>query len=143
MEETGTVIRIDGPKAFVAVQKQGACDKCAMGSVCKGEEGDEAGIEAVNAAGAGVGDTVRVVFRTYSYLKGSVLVYGIPALLLVAGAIIGKECAGRFFPAADSDVVSALTAFGLFAAGFMVIRLLATKLDSGNMPVIEEIINEK
>jgi len=145
MEEIGIVKRIDGPRAFVAVQKQSACEKCAVGSVCKGTDGDEAGLEAVNAAGARVGDTVRVVFKAYSYLKGTLLVYGLPSLLLIVGAVIGKEYAGRFFPGADPDIVSAVAAFGLCAAGFLSIKLFTSKVEGKKeyMPVIEEVLSNK
>ena len=49
---------------------------------------------------------MKVVFKSSNYLKGTMLVYGMPALMLIIGAVLGKEYLSRFFPAADPDFVS-------------------------------------
>ncbi len=100
MEEIGIVKEIKGAIALVIVQKQSVCEKCAAGSVCKSTSG-EMEVEVLNNANAGIGDKVRIVFRPCTYLKGSLLIYGIPAVSLVIGAVIGKEYMRRVLPNTD------------------------------------------
>lgn len=143
MQEIGVVMSLDGPKAFVAVKKQSSCDKCAAGSVCKGLGGDEAAVEALNPVHAKVGDTVKIAFKPYTYLKGALLVYGLPAVLLVIGAVVGKEYLSGFFPSSDPEMVSAITGFGFFGFGFAALKIILSGLDEKKeyQPVIEEILN--
>ncbi len=141
MEETGIVKEIIGPKAIVAIQRKSGCDSCPGGSVCK-MVGNEAEIEAVNEAKAKAGDTVRIAFKPYTYLKGTVFVYGIPSIMLIVGAVIGKEYLSRFLPGMDPDLVSAIGGFGLFALSFLFMKFWMKRYEGKTeyMPVIEEII---
>jgi sigma-E factor negative regulatory protein RseC len=144
MEETGVVKRVDGPKAFVTVRRQSACDACASGSACKvSESGAE--IEAFNAVHAEVGDTVKIAFKAFTYLKGTLLIYGIPALALVVGTVVGKDYLSIFFPESDPDMLSALSGFGFMIASFLVVKLLISKFEKKKelVPVIEEIISKR
>jgi sigma-E factor negative regulatory protein RseC len=143
MEETGIVKEIIGPKAIVIVQKQSACDSCPGGSVCKTMGGSEALVEAVNQADAKVGDAVKISFKAYAYLKGTILIYGIPSLMLIIGAVIGKEFLPRFFPGRDPDILSAIGGFGLFILSFVFMKFWTKRYEGKKecMPVIEEIIH--
>ena len=144
MEETGIVIRIEGPKAFVSVKRQSACDACAAGSACKvSESGQE--IEAFNAVHAEVGDTVKISFKAFTYLKGTLLVYGVPALALVAGAVIGKDFLSAYFPSNDPDILSAIAGFSFMIASLLVVKLLIRKFEKKKelVPVVDEIISKR
>lgn len=145
MEEVGIVKEIDGLKAIVTVQKQGGgCESCPGSSLCKTIGSGEAVVEALNKANARVGDTVRISFKAYTYLKGTILVYGIPSLMLIIGAVAGKEYASRIFSNMDPDVLSAVCGFGLFGISFLILRLWSKRYGDKKelMPVIEEIINK-
>lgn len=143
MEEIGVVKSIEGVYARVAVKKKSMCEHCTAGTCHLTEEGAE--IEALNEARAQVGNRVRVVLRAYSYLKGSLILYGLPALALIVGAVAGKEYFSRFFRGMDPDSVAALFAFGLFALSFIVIRLWSARAERKTQykPVIEEILGEE
>ncbi|HTZ17943.1 MAG TPA: SoxR reducing system RseC family protein [Dissulfurispiraceae bacterium] len=144
MEEIGVVKWAEGPRAIVTVKRQTACDACASGSSCKTtQSGME--IEAFNAVRAEAGDTVKISFKAFTYLKGTLLVYGIPALSLVAGAIIGKEYLSASFPSIDPELVSAIASFGFMIASFISVKLLVRKFEKKKelVPVIEEIISRK
>lgn len=144
MEEVGVVKEVFGPKAIVTVQRQSGCDSCPGGSVCK-LSGNEAEIEAINEAKAKAGDTVRVAFKPYTYLKGTIFIYGIPSIMLIIGAIIGKEYLSRFLPAIDPDIVSAIGGFGLFVMSFLFMKVWMKRYEGKKeyMPVIEEIIDTR
>ncbi len=142
MEEIGIVREVVGKKAFVVVQRSSGCESCPGGALCKSiAEGAE--IEAVNEAEARVGDKVKVIFKSYEYLKGTIFVYGIPTLMLVIGVIFGKEYLSKFFSAYDPDIVSAICGFGLFAISLIFLKIVAKRYEGKReyMPVISEIIN--
>ena len=139
LDEIGIVKATSGAVAVVSVQRKSACDQCRAG--CKfTESGVE--IEAFNRAGAKIGQTVKVSMKPYSYLKGTLLVYGAPTLALVLGAVAGKEFLHEFFREADPDILSAITGFGAFLLSFLLIRLWSGRAERKieNKPVIEEIL---
>jgi|SRR5271157_5482338 len=143
MEEIGVVKEINGIKALIIVPKQDSCKSCPGTSLCETLGTGEAVMEAYNHVGARIGDTVRVGFKSSNYLKGTIIVYGLPALMLITGAVLGKEYLSPFFPTADPDLVSAATGFGLFAVTFLILKLCSKMFADKKeyMPIIEEIIN--
>jgi sigma-E factor negative regulatory protein RseC len=140
MEEVGVIMSIDGLTAKVTVPRKSACEGCTAGACKPGEQSME--IEALNPIKAKVGQTVRVVMKPYSYLKGAIIVYGIPAIALVVGAILGKEFFSTYFTGVDPDVVSAFFGFGAFIIFFLLIKFWSIKFEKKRdlKPVIEEII---
>jgi sigma-E factor negative regulatory protein RseC len=140
MEEVGVIMSIDGLTAKVTVPRKSACEGCTAGACKPGEQSME--IEALNPIKAKVGQTVRVVMKPYSYLKGAIIVYGIPAIALVVGAILGKEFFSTYFTGVDPDVVSAFFGFGAFIIFFLLIKFWSIKFEKKQdlKPVIEEII---
>ena len=142
IEETGTVIKVDGITARVKVQKRGSCEGCAATGVCDPSEGGME-IEALNPVHAKAGQTVKVSIAAQSYLKGTMLIYGLPLMALVAGAITGKGIGEEYFKGFDSDAVAALLGFSSFALTFLFVRSWSKKAETKKeyKPVIEEIIN--
>ena len=141
MEEIGIVKSIEGPLSTVVVEKKSMCEHCTAGTCHITEGGAE--LEALNEAGAMVGQKVRVELRSSSYLKGSMMVYGLPALALVAGAIVGKEMVGSRLWGLDPDLVSAIFAFGAFALSFVLVKLWSMGAEKKTVyrPVIKEILD--
>ncbi|NTU42559.1 MAG: SoxR reducing system RseC family protein [Nitrospirales bacterium] len=142
MEEIGIVKEISGPHARVAVQKQSACDSCPGGSVCKTMGGSEALVEALNQANASIGDRVKIVFQPYSYLRGTSLIYGVPSLMLIIGAVVGKEYLPPLFPGIEPDILSAIAGFGLAILFFIIMKFWMKRYEGKTeyMPVVEEIV---
>lgn len=141
MEEVGLIKSIDGMLAVVSVPKKSACEGCTMG-ICKPED-QFMEIEALNPVNARVGQKVRIVMKPYTYLRGSVIVYGVPALALVIGAVIGKEIFSRFLRGFDPDIVSAVFGFGAFTISFVVVKIWSSSMSkkTESKPVIEEILD--
>lgn len=139
MEEIGVVKSVSGIMAVVAVEGKSACEQCKLG--CKiTDSGAE--LEAFNQAGAAVGQRVRIGLKPYSYLKGSVIAYGLPAAALIVGAIVGKEFVSPILGALDPDLVSAIFGFGAFLLTFVIVKLWSGKVEKTMeyTPVIEEIL---
>ncbi|HEC97515.1 MAG TPA: hypothetical protein ENI58_05070 [Nitrospirae bacterium] len=140
MEEVGIVKSIEGVIAKVLVERQSACDKCNEGT-CHVSDGG-ALIEALNIAKAKEGQKVKVVFKPYTYLKGTILVYGLPALALIIGAVLGKEFLPWFFSGVDPNLLSAAGGFGLFILTFIAARQFSLRMEKKTeyKPVVEEIL---
>jgi sigma-E factor negative regulatory protein RseC len=144
IEETGIVTKTEGIMARILVQKRGTCEGCAATSVCESsEKGME--IEALNPVHAKVGQTVKVSIKPQTYLKGTMLVYGLPLVALISGAILGKNIGEEYFKGIDSDVVAAILGFGLLIITFFLIKLWSKKTETKieYKPIIEEILNSK
>src|SRR4030042_6832861 len=112
MEEVGIIKSIEGLVATVSVPKKSACEGCSLG-ICKPED-QTMELEALNHVNARVGQKVKLVMKTYTYLKGSIIVNGIPALALIIGAILGKEVFSNYFRETDPDILSAVFGLGAF-----------------------------
>ncbi|NOY39186.1 MAG: SoxR reducing system RseC family protein [Nitrospirae bacterium] len=140
MEEVGIVKSIDGVTAKVLVERKSACDKCSEGLCHVSDAG--ALIDALNIAKAKEGQKVKVVFKSYTYLKGTILIYGLPALALIIGAVLGKEFLPRIFSGVDPDLLSAVGGFGLFILTFIAARLFSLRMEKNTeyKPVVEEIL---
>jgi len=142
MEEIGVVQKTIGSVATVLVERKSICDKCTEGKCLLTEGG--AIIEAFNEANAKEGQRVKVIFRPYSYLKGSVLIYGLPALSLILGALIGFLFLPKYIKVFEPDLLSALTGFGLFLIAFVTVRMIASKMEKKVelKPVVVEILSK-
>lgn len=141
IEETGTVTKVDGIMATVAIQKKSSCDDCTAGACETTAEGAE--IEALNSIHAEVGQVVRFSITPYTYLKGTMLVYGVPVVALIAGSIAGKNIGEIYFTKMNSDMIAAIAGFGLLVLSLLGIKILSKKLYSKTeyKPVIEEILD--
>jgi positive regulator of sigma E activity len=142
VEEVGFVKSIDGNLATVVIEKKNSCEGCTL-KICK-PDAQHMEIQALNSVHAAVGQKVKVAMKSYGYLRNSAVVYGIPALLLVLGAVAGKEIISTFFIHSDPDIVSAFSGLGAAAISFLSIKLWSLKIGSRRalQPVIEEILEE-
>ncbi|MBF0317864.1 MAG: SoxR reducing system RseC family protein [Nitrospirae bacterium] len=134
MEETAIVKDVSGTLATVVVQRTSACAHCSSNKVCssdeEGSDSEDSVIEAINTANATIGQRVIVELKTHTYLKGAMIVYALPAIALLAGAIVGKGMLSdmAMFSSMRPDVVSAI---GGFTALFLAV--IAVKLISGRL----------
>jgi sigma-E factor negative regulatory protein RseC len=141
VEEVGLVKSAEGMVATVLVEKKNACEGCTS-RMCKPAD-HSMEIEALNPLNAHAGQKVRVEIRAYSYMRGSLIVYGIPVLSLIAGAVLGREVFSGFLKNLDSDSVSAIFGFGAFVISLLVIKIWSARTAEkkvGIQPTIKEII---
>ncbi len=142
MEEVGIVIETEGITAKVVVQKKGACDGCSGKGACKStDEGME--IEAINTIHAKKGQTVKVSIGAYTYLKSSMLAYGMPLIFFLAGAIFGKNIGEKYLTVYNSDLIAAIAAFAALIISLFLIKFISGRVASKEefKPYIEEIIS--
>lgn len=125
IEEVGTVVELPAKHlARVLCQKSSMCEHCATAGACHvGDDGRARVVEAYNPVGAAVGDRVRVAVSTRNFLQSGFLLYILPLLAMVAGAVIGNLVGESLPGGPNPDLLSAI--FGVFflAASFLVIRV--------------------
>ncbi len=140
IEEEGIVAEVSGDIAKVAILRKSACESCAASSVC--HPGDQEFLEAANPLGAKRGQKVKIVVAPQIYLKASLILYGVPMVALVAGAIAGKTAAIRLGATASSDLWAFLAGMGLLVVSFFFIRSYNNKVERTQeyKPVIVEIL---
>jgi sigma-E factor negative regulatory protein RseC len=141
MEEIGIVKSIDGPVAKVVLSRRNSCcDSCEKVSCDIPEEGIET--EAINQAGARVGQRVKVVMRPYTFIKGALILYVFPILALFIGAFLGKVHLSRIFEKTDSELLAAIGAIIAFLASLLIVKLLSGRMSKKTeyRSVIESIV---
>ena len=141
IEEEGVVAEIDGNIAKVAVMKKSACEQCSAAGVC--HPGDQEYLEAANPLGAVKGQKVKVVIAPQMYLKASIILYGIPMVALIAGAIVAKKIAVLYVGEEHSDLWAFIAGMACTFISFLFIRSYNKKVEKTQKykPVIVEILS--
>jgi len=140
IEEEGMVIETGDGTAKVAIMKKSACENCAASGVC--HPGEQEYMEASNPLGAKKGQKVKVVVAPQVYLKASIVLYGVPMVALVGGAIAAKNIAERSGSVANSDLWAFLGGMCCLFVSFLFIRRYNKKVERTReyQPVIAEIL---
>jgi sigma-E factor negative regulatory protein RseC len=126
--EEGVVTRIESATtAWVKTTRSGACESCSARSSCHSlGGGEETEVEAINRAGAQIGQKVVLSFDTSPLLKATFLLYMFPILTMMAGAFIGQQLAIKFN--VDSSFLAAVFGFLCFGLTFVFVRAKGNKL---------------
>ena len=145
IEEIGTVVELKSKlNAVVMCQKSSLCENCATNGHCTlGDDDKTRLIEVQNSLGATVGEQVRIATTTKSFLQSSFLLYIVPLIALVIGAVVGKLIGENMTVGLKPDLLSAV--FGVFfmAGSFVILRVGTSVLLKENyMPKIIEILRE-
>lgn len=127
--EEGVVTKIESATtAWVKTTRSGACKACSARSSCHSLGGgeNETEVEAINQAGAQIGQKVVLGFDTSPLLKATFLLYMFPILTMIAGAFIGQQLAIDFH--LDPSFLSAVFGFLFFGLTLVFVRSKGNKL---------------
>jgi sigma-E factor negative regulatory protein RseC len=145
IEEFGYVVSLKSEEvAVVTCVKTSACKGCASEKMCSlGRDDGKRLVEVHNKLHAQPGDKVKIATTNRAFYKSSFLVYIVPLLLLLIGAVLGQWLGTHILTGIDPN----LTAFALgvifLAASFFGIRSLNDKLPKEDyMPTVVDIIAE-
>lgn len=139
MEEQAVVIEAGDGYAWVETRRRSACGACTASAGCgtvalaKAWGDRRARVRAVSALLLQPGDTVIIGLADGALLSGALLVYLLPMVLLLAGALLGQAA----FAGAGEEPVVLSGAVGL-GLGFLVARTWSRRLqdDARFQPVV-------
>jgi len=94
--EEGVIEKVTKRKAWVRIQQSSACATCESRGTCDVTSEKRLVIEVANDLQAKIGDRVQLSIPESSLLKLSFLVYFLPVLALLVGAILGERLAPFF-----------------------------------------------
>ena len=139
IEEVGTVVELKSKMiAVVMCTKSSLCENCATNGNCAlGDYYKTRLIEVHNLLGAEVGEQVRIATTTKSFLQSSFLLYIVPLIALVIGAIAGLLVGEKIPTGLDPNLLSAI--FGVFfmCGSFVILRVGSNVLNKESyMPKI-------
>ncbi|MDI6789107.1 MAG: SoxR reducing system RseC family protein [Thermodesulfobacteriota bacterium] len=120
-EEEGEVIAVEGNQAKVRIRRSPACDSCSSSSSCGLLGKGEMVLTALNPIGASEGQKVDVSFKVEGGVKASFILYLIPVVGLVAGALIGYSL--HLF--GDKEISAAVFSLLFVALTFLGIKYYA------------------
>ena len=143
IEEFGSIVELKGKNvAVVLCQKSSSCKNCAAEGSCHvGDDNSSKLVEAHNHLAATIGDRVKIATSSRSFLQSSFLLYIVPLIFLVTGAVLGQFIAESLDNGLDSNVFSAIMGTAFLAASFLVIRIGTRSLvKEAYMPRIVEIV---
>jgi sigma-E factor negative regulatory protein RseC len=122
IEEQGRVVAVEPGAVWVETIRHTVCQSCAASKGCghamldSQRAGARVRVRALSTATFRVDDLVVVGIPEGLLMRGAVLVYLVPLLLLLAGALLGEQFSSAF---ADAAAVGGLA--GL-ACGFLINR---------------------
>lgn len=146
IEEIGSIVELKGKDvAVVLCQKSSFCENCAAEGVCHvGEDNSSKLVDVHNHLGADIGDRVRIATSTRSFLQSSFLLYIVPLIFLVTGAVIGQFLAEFLDNGLDSNVMSAVMGSTFMAGSFVILRLATRRLaKEAYMPSIVKVLDDE
>jgi sigma-E factor negative regulatory protein RseC len=138
LTRTGVVKAVHGKTALVVTQQEAECESCSAKESCStlGGSGSNREVRARNTARAQVGDVVKISIQGSSFLKATFLVYMLPVLALIAGAVLGYFLS-KFLEGNKDLFVGIFGGLGLVGA-FLWVRRKGNRLshDSEYLPEI-------
>ena len=138
----GIVTRVGNDTAWVKSQRSSACEACSARSSCNTTGCDEnVEVEAINLAGAKVGDRIVVSFETASLIKVSFFLYIFPIICLLIGALGGQQTA--LMLDLNPSLTAAGAGFACLAAAIAFIRFRGRRMSGEEQytPKITRIIH--
>lgn len=142
IEETATVVEVEGDFAWVETQRETACNSCAANKGCGTSVLSKVlgqrltRVRALNRVSAAAGDTVVIGIKESALVRGSLAVYALPLVALLLAAVAGE---GYATASGGNPEVMAIS-FGLvgLAAGFLWVRRFSERIsrDARYQPVI-------
>ena len=127
IEEHARVVAVQGDTALLQTQRQSSCGSCEVKSGCgtsvlAGIFGQKmTQLKVQNTLNARPGDEVVLGMEEHALVTGSLLVYGVPLLMLLLGALMGEAMASQLGMDAEQllPVVGGATGFVL---AFLLVR---------------------
>jgi sigma-E factor negative regulatory protein RseC len=129
LETRAIIVQVEGQYALVRASQSNGCDLC-KGKACGAGNlsqlfcGKPRQFHVDNPINAGVGDEVVITVAEGAILRGIGLVYLLPLLLLVTGAMLGSALAGQV--PGQHDGYAAAGALSGLVSGFIAVKWISS-----------------
>ena len=130
MQEQGIVIESAGGRAQVRIERTESCEGC-HGCLYQ-DSGHFMVADVVDRVGTSPGDLVRLETEAASPVKASLLIFGVPLVLLFAGYAAGAALAPVLGAPQASQGIGIAGAAIFFAASFVVLSLVSRRRSAGS-----------
>ena len=113
-------------KASVKIIRGSACEGCSSKDTCHvttTEPGKEIEVEVLNAVSAREGDRVEISIPTSSFVQLTFLVYFVPVIAMVAGAVAGADLIPGYL-GVDTDAGAVMGGFAALALAVIFAKIL-------------------
>lgn len=138
--ETGQVREVMAGRALILIKRASACQSCGARGACLTFGSNERTVEVRDPLGTSVGDRVQIGIPPAQVVWASTLVYILPVIAMIAGAMIGLSIA----PEGARDETAAGCSFGALALCFLglyiVDRLRGVREDK--IPIVLRVVDE-
>jgi sigma-E factor negative regulatory protein RseC len=129
LETRAVIVQVDGRYAIVQASQVNGCEQCngkgcGAGKLSRLLCGEPRRFQVDNPINAGVGDEVVISVAEGAILHGIGLVYLLPMLLMVMGAMLGSAWVGQF-PGQQDGYAAAGALLGL-AVGFLAVKWISS-----------------
>ena len=133
LTEEGIVKESKDGIATIVISNSDQCEECAAKLYCKPGNSNERSLVVKDPFGVKAGDKVKVMIEGSKLIRVSLLLYGIPLLLLLLGLIFGMEIFTE-----NKEILSTFLAFAIVAVYILVFWLGSKKKKSStkNYPKI-------
>ena len=135
IEERARVVAVDGDSVLLQTQRQSSCGSCEVKSGCgtsvlAGIVGQKVTqLKLPNTLGAKPGDEVLLGMSENALVTGSLLVYMIPLVMLLLGALSGELLATRL--GMDAELMPVVGGALGFVLAILLVRGLLQKTATG------------
>ncbi len=139
--EMGMVQRVENGWAWVQTDRKTGCDQCGHKGSCNMIEGaDHMLIKAANSARARVGDSVEVFLSTRTRMKSLLILYVLPVIGLLAGALSGGGLSRAV--GLNENLGTVFFTFIGLALAFLIVRMLSSHMASRQelTPIVSRIM---
>ena len=135
MIEVGKVIEVKKDIAIVQLESKKECSSCTMAKFCELVERRKRCIETEKMPGTKVGDKVKIKVAGELLLKGTTLLFLIPAISFIFGAVIGQMVM-------EGIVFSLILGILFLVVAFLILHFFDKKLaEKKNKPKIIAILS--
>jgi len=148
IEEFGKVVAVDKNWAWVQTERKTVCGQCSASKGCGtsvlanvlGKKSNA--IAVVKTLPVQIGDEVIIGIEENSLVKGSLLIYALPLILLIAFGMLGEVVSAQVL-LSNTDGLTVLFAILGLAAGFFWLRRISSqiRLDPRYQPKLLQIKN--
>ncbi|MFO7706892.1 MAG: SoxR reducing system RseC family protein [Desulfobacterales bacterium] len=119
--EFGEIVSAEGRTAQVRMKRSSQCASCSCSGLCNPFGKDWMMVAADNTLGATAGQKVRIIYRVEGEVKASLILYIVPVLALLFGALLGTA----IDPFNNTDLSAVVAGLSFVAVSFLLIRKYA------------------